>query len=641
MESSYREKGDTWPKVLLYNSQNCAPGQRAMRHKYYGVWQPHSWQDYLHQVKRWALGLAALGFQAGDRLMIIGDNAPQWYHAYLAAQSNHGLPVGLFSDLSPQEIRHIAADCRVRFAVVEGQEQVDKLLEVRESLPFLEKIIYWGYKGLAHYQEDFLVGYRELLDLGEKFETKNPGVFESNVKSGRADDPCSIVYTAGTTGPAPKGAVHTFRSLRASAQCLLELDLWTGEDNLVPYLPPVWITEQWVGIGCHLLAAGTLNFAEAAETQQRDSRETSPSIVIAGARLWESQAVSVRTRILGADALKRLAYRLLMPIGYRLAEKKYNQGRPGLGLKAMYGLADLLLFRSLKSSLGLSNARICYSTGALLGPEVLRFYHALNIPLKSIYGTTEGGALSGAGPDWLHPETIGRPFPEAEIEINPEGGLAYRHPGAFKEYYQDPETTAEALKDGWFNSGDAAMVRDDGHLVFMGRTRDLLDLPGGRRISPQAVENRLRFSPHIKDAWVVAGPGGSFMAAVVVIDYNNVSLWAGEKRVEFDSFAQLAQSPEVYQLVGQEIERINRTLPDGTRIGKFVNLHKEFDPDEGELTRTRNLRRGFLEDRYRRLTEAIQSQKAEARLEALEQGAGGRTGAVERLRIQSVKGVGG
>lgn len=639
MELRYRDKGDTWPKVLLYNAQNCDSRKRAMRHKYYGVWQPHSWQDYHLQVKRWALGLMALGFEPGDRLMIIGDNAPQWYHAYLAAQSNHGLAVGLFSDLSPEEVSYIAADCKVRFAVVEGQEQVDKLIQVRESLPFLEKIIYWGYKGLAHYQEDFLIGYRELLALGREYEAKNPGVFERNVESGQADDACSIVYTAGTTRTSPKGAVHTFRSLRASTECLLELDPWSEEDNLVPYLPPVWITEQWTGIGCHLLTAGVLNFAEAAETQQRDSRETSPSIVIAGARLWESQAVSVRTRVLGADALKKLAHRLLMPLGHRLAETRYKRTRPGPGLKALYLVADLLLFRAIKSSLGLSNARICYSTGALLSPEVLKFYHALDIPLKSIYGTTEGGALSGAGPDQLDFETIGSAFPGTEVRIGPEGELHYRHPGVFMGYHEDPESTAEVLQDGWFKSGDTAMVREDGYLVFIERTRDLLELSGGRRVSPQSVENRLRFSSYIKDAWVLAGPGGGFLAAVIVIDYNHASQWAGERRVAFDSFAQLAQSPEVYDLVGRDIERVNQTLPAEAGIGKYVNLHKEFDPDEGELTRTRNLRRGFLGDRYRYLIEAIHGGKAEVRLDAPGEEPGGQAGAVKKLRIQSVKGV--
>jgi len=639
MEPSYREKGDTWPKVLKFNSQNCDPRQRAVRHKYYGVWQPYNWQDYYLNVKRWALGLLALGFEPGDKLLLIGDNAPQWYYAYLAVQANHGLSVGLFPDLSPREVQSIAQNCEARFAVVEGQEQVDKLLQVKDSLPLLKKAIFWSYKGLAHYQGDLLIGYREVLALGEAFETEHPGLFEGNLEAGRADDPCAIVYTAGTTGAAPKGAVHTFRTLMASAEALLRLDPWSEQDNLVPHLPPVWITEQWIGIGCHLLASGTLNFAESAETQQRDSRETDPSIVVCGARLWESQAVLVRTRILGADALKRLAHRLLMPVGYRLAETKYGRGKPGFWLKALYRLADLLLFRSLKRSLGLSNARICYSTGALLGPEVLKFYHALNIPLKSIYGTTEGGALSGAGADQLDFETVGPALPGRELEIGPRGEITYRHPGVFVGYYKDREATAAVLRDGWFKSGDTAEVRDDGHLLFIDRTEDLLELPGGHRVAPQLIENRLRFSPYIKDAWVLAGPGESYLSAVIIIDYNNVSLWAGERRVAFDSFAQLAQSPEVYELVGEDIDRVNRTLPAKGQVKKYLNLPKEFDPDEGELTRTRVLRRTFLKDRYRYLIEAIYGDEAEALLDTPEGTQAGRAGAGERLRVQSVEGA--
>ena len=641
MEQVYQAKGDTWPKILKYNYEKYGDHRRAMRHKYYGIWQPYTWKDYYLNVKDLALGLLAFGFEPGDKVLIIGDNAPQWYYAELAAQANHGVSVGSFSDLLPLEIKYIAENSEARFAVVEGQEQIDKLLQIKDALPLLKKVIFWNYKGLAHYDEDILVGYREAITLGETYEAEHPGRFEQNVETGKADDICAIIYTAGTTGDAPKGAVHTYQTLRAGADYLLQLDPWSEDDNVVPYLPPVWINEQWIGIGCHLLSAGILNFAEAPETQQRDSRETGPSIVFYGARLWESQAAMVQARIFGADAIKRFAFRLLMPIGDKAAELKYRKQKPSLFWKMLYSFADIILFRSIKRSLGLSNARICYTTGAILSPDAFRFYHALNLPLKSLYGSTEGGALTGAKNDDIHFETVGPAHRGAEARISETGELNYRHPGIFVGYYKDPERTAAVLKDGWFYSGDSGFIREDGHVVFKDRVRDLVELDSGNTLAPQNMESRLRFSPFIKDAWVLAGPDRAYVSAIIVINYDNVSRWGGQKRVAFTSFAELSQAPEVYELVRQDIDRVNHTVPAGSRVRKYVNLHKEFDPDEGELTRTRKLRRAFLEERYRKLIDAIYSEKTVAPIEAKVGYRDGQTGTIKTtINIESVEGVG-
>lgn len=632
MEQDYQ--GDTWPKILKYNCEKYGDQHRAMRQKHYGIWRPHTWKDYFLKVKHLALGLLALGFEPGDKLLIIGDNAPQWYHAQLAAQANRGVSVGLFSDLLPPEIQTAAQKCEVKFAVVEGQEQVDKLLKIRPKLPLLTKIIYWNYKGLAHYNNDILMGQREVLELGETYDAQHPGIFDQNLAAGKADDVCAIIHTAGTSGAAPKGAVHTYRSLRAASENLLKLDSWSENDNVVPYLPPVWINEQWLGVGCHLLSGCTLNFAETSETQQRDSRETGPSIVFYGARLWESQAAMVQARLLGADALKRFAYRRLMPVGYRSAELKYAGQKPGPGLRLGYKLADIFLFRSIKKSLGLSNARICYTTGAILSPDAFRFYHALKLPLKSLYATTEGGPLSGAAGDEIHFATVGPAHEGSEIDISAGGEIKYRHAGAFAGYYQDPEKTAAVMQDGWFLSDDHGFFREDGHLVFVERLNDIMTLPGGEKLSPQLIESRLRFSPYIKDAWVMAGPKGAYVAAVIIIDDVNVGRWAGQRRVSFSSMAELSQAPAVYDLVMEDIQRVNKTLPAGCGLKKYVNFHKEFDPDEGELTRTRNLRRGFLEERYRELIDAIYSDEREVSLKPRDE----RAGSIETtLRIQWVK----
>ncbi len=633
------DKGDTWPKVLKYNHEKYGDSRKAMRHKRYGIWQPYTWKDYYLNVKYLALGLLSLGFAAGHKLLVIGDNAPEWYYAELAAQAIHGASVGLYADSIPPEIKQIAENSDARFAVVENQEQVDKMLLTNEELPLLKKVIYWNYKGLAHYNHLILMGYREVLELGEKYETEHPGLFEECVRTGKADDVCAIIYTAGTTG-APKGAVHTYRTMRAASEYYLHLDPWYEHDNIVPYLPPVWITEQCLGIGCHLLSANILNFAEAPETQQRDTKETGPSIVIYGARLWESQAAMVQARIIGTDAIKGLVFRLLMPIGYKVADLRLQRKKPGAFQRLLYSLADIALFKAIRSSLGLSNARICCTTGSVLSSDALRFYHALNLPLKTLYGTTEGGPLAGATNDDIRLETVGPARKQAEVRVTENGELVYRQPAVFVGYSKDSQKTAEVLRDGWFYSGDSGFIREDGHVVFQDRMGELVDLANGDKLAPQFIEARLRFSPYIKDAWVLAGPRRAYISAIIVINYDTVSRWAGQRRVAFSTFAELSQKPEVYELVKHDIDRVNSALPLGSKVEKYVNLYKEFDPDEGELTRTRKLRKRFLEERYRELINAIYRDKTEVPIKARVTYRDGRTGTIKtNLTIKSAGGA--
>jgi long-chain acyl-CoA synthetase len=638
MEQVSRDKGDTWPKILTYNYEKYGDTQRAMRYKHYGIWQPYTWKDYYLNVKYLSLGLISLGFEPGDKLLIIGDNAPQWYYAELAAQASHGVSVGVYSDLVPLEIKYLAENCEASFAIVEDQEQVDKLLQIKDELPLLKKIIYWSYKGLAHYDHPILIGYRQLQQIGKQYAEGHPGLFEQNVAAGKADDVCALVYTSGTTEAEPKGAVHTYRTMRAGADYFLQLDPWQEIDNIIPYLPPAWMTEQWFGIGCHLLSGGTLNFAEATETQQRDTRETGPSIVFYGARRWESQAAMVQARMRDADAIERFVFRLLMPIGYRMADSKFQKKNPGLFCKILYSLADNILFRPIRASLGLQNARICYTTGAILSSDAFRFYHALNLPLKSLYSSTEGGTLTGAGNDDICLDTIGPCHQGTEVKITDRGEILYRQPGTFIGYYKDPEKTAEVLQDGWFYSGDSGFIREDGHVVFVDRLANLVELKSGDKLAPQFIESRLKSSPYIQDVWVFAGPERNYASAIIIINYNHVSRWAGQRRLAHASFAELCQKPEVYELVKQDIDRINSTLPPGSRVRKYVNLHKEFDPDEGELTRTRQLKRTALEERYRGLINAIYSDMAEVLIEARVGHQDGKTETIKTaLHIRSVE----
>ena len=639
MERLFAEKGDTWPKVLKHNYEKYGDTRRALRHKHYGIWQPYTWKDYYLSVKSLALGLVSLGLKAGDKVLIVGDNGPQWYYAELAAQADHGVPVGAYSDLTPGEIKYIAESSDAAFAVVQDQEQVDKLLQVKETLPQLKKVIFWSYKGLAHYKDPVLMGISEVVERAEQYEKEHPGLFERSVESGKADEVCAIIYTSGTTGEKPKGAVHTYKTLRAGAEYHLALDPWVEDDNIVPFLPPVWINEQWLALGCHLLSACTLNFAEGPETQERDAREIGPSIVFRGARVWESQAATVRARISSADPIKRFAFRLLMPMGNRMAEASYKKQRFGLFQRMVYRAADATLFEPIRHSLGLQKARICYTTGTILSAEAFKFYHALNLPLKNLYGSTEGGALCGARNDDIRLDTIGPAYKGTEVRVTDDGEIVYRQPGTFVGYYKDQEKTSEVLRDGWFHTGDSGFVREDGHIVLIDRLKDLVRLANGVTLGPQEIESRLRFSPYIKDAWVLAGPEGLYASAIIVIDYNNVGKWAGERRVPYSTFTELSQRPEVYELIKRDIDRVNPTLSPGSRVRKYVILHREFDPDEGELTRNRRLRRAFLEKRYGEIIEAIYSDRTEAPVEVRAGHSDAATGAIKTtLRIESLEG---
>jgi long-chain acyl-CoA synthetase len=400
------------------------------------------------------------------------------------------------------------------------------------------------------------------------------------------------------------------------------------------------MAEQWFGIGCHLLSASILNFAESPETQQRDTSETGPSIVFYGARIWEHQAAMVQARILGADAIKRFTFRMLMPIGYKMVDLRIQKKDAGLFRKILHAAAETAILRPIRKSLGLTNARICYTTGSMLCPEVFRFYHALDLPLKSLYGSTEGGFLTGAQNDDISLETVGPVHKGTEIRVTDNGELICRQPGIFVGYYKNPDETAAVLKEGWFFSGDSGLIREDGHVVIAGRAKDLVELSGGDMLAPQFIESRLRYSPYIKDAWVLAGPDGNYVSAIIIINYDTVGRWAGQRGVAYTTFAELSQAPEVYDLVRQDIEKVNVALPFGLRMRKYVNLHKEFDPDEEELTRTRKLRRAFLEERYRELINAICDDKTEVPIESGVTHRDGRTGIITTtLSIKSVEGV--
>jgi len=628
---------DTWPKVLQYNSAQYGAHSKAMRYKHYGIWQSYSWQEYLANVKYLALGLYSLGFRAGSKLLIVGDNSPEWYFAELAAQCNRGMSVGLYSDLSAAEIEHIARECGADFAMVEDQEQADKMFLIHERLPELKTVVYWRYKGLSDHGHQGFLGLREVLENGRRYEADHPGSFEEGIAAGKADDACAIVYTSGATGDAPRGALHSYRSLMSGAERYRELDHLTHKDALACALPPAWLMEQLLAFGCHLLSGGTVNFAESSETLQDDMREIAPSVVLYDPRLWESQTGSVQARLRGASLLKRSISGWLMPVGLRVTDARYEKRTPGLGLRLLNMLADLLVFRQIRDSLGLPKARVCYTSGSTLAPETLRFFHALKVPLKNIYGSSEAGAVTGAADGIQSPGTVGTVNPGVELRVDDRGEILVRHPGVFLGYYNDSETMAHVMDGGWVRTGDSGRISGDRELVFVDRLEDLILLPCGDILAPQDIESRLKHSPYIRDAWVVAGQDCRYVSAVIIIDAHNTGRWADKRKVTYTTFGDLSQKPEIIELVEEEIALVNGGLPPTQRVERYVNLHKEFDPDECELTRNRKLRRAFLRKRYPDLIRALGGDDASVEVEAEFTYQDGRTGKIRTaLQIATV-----
>jgi long-chain acyl-CoA synthetase len=628
---------DTWPKVLEHNGACFGARSKAMRYKHYGIWQSYSWQDYYLNVKYLALGLLSLGFKPGNKLLIVGDNSPEWYFAELAAQCDRGVSVGLYSDLSAAEIEYVAKDCEVEFAMVEDEEQADKIIQIRDRLPALKAVVYWRYKGLGKQQDGVFVGLRHVVDRGRRYEEEHPGVFEENVAAGKAGDFCAIIPTSGTTGDGPKAAMHSYASLMAGATCYRDLGGLRSKDDLACYLPPAWITEQWLAFGCHLLCGGTLSFAEGPETQQEDVREIAPSLVLYNSRLWESLAGQVQAKMRGASLLKRLATRWLMPVGYALADLDYAKRKRGLLRRLLGVFADLVVFRPIRDSLGLPRARVCYTSGSKLSPEAMRFFHALKIPLKNTYGSAEAGSITGAADEVQSPGTVGVVNRGVEIRVTEQGEILARHPGVFLGYYGDPSLTGKVVRDGWVHTGDKGYLNADQELVFVDRLSDVITLPCGDSFAPQDIESRLKYAPYIKDAWVLAGQDCDYVTAVIIIDAATTGKWADKRKIAYTTFGDLSQKPEVYQLIDQEILAVNQGLPESQRVKRYVNLHKEFHPDEFELTRNHKLRRAFLTKTYPELMRALGGDRETVEVEAEFTYQDGRTGKIKTaLKIATI-----
>ncbi len=622
-------EGITLPKLLQEAMEKFGEDRVAQRRKDFGIWQEYTWKEYWEKVKFFALGLMSLGFKRGDKLAIIGDNDPEYYWAQFAAQAAGGATIPIYTDAMYSEIIYIIDHSDSTVVVGRDQEQVDKVLKVQEDgeLPKVKTIIYWDAKGLWNYDVPGLHNFDDVLQLGQKYEKEHPGVFEESVEKLKEGDLAFIMYTSGTTG-SPKGAMLSHKNLIFDSACFAGVQGWTQKDEYLSNMSPAWITEQLIGVGGSLLSGMTVNFPEEPETIEEDTREIGPSVIFYGARLWESVASTIQMKISDSSGIKKFFYYRCLPIGVKVHDAALQRKEVNFFWKALYKLSWLIMFRPLLDKLGLLNVKHCYTAGALLSPESFRFIHALGLNLKQAYGTTECGMALGHTKLIKH-QTIGEPFPGVEMELSKKDGeILVKSPGVFLGYYKNEEASKACMEGGKFHTGDAAVFDEDRQVVFMDRAKELLDLPDGTKFSPQFIESTLRFSPYVRDAMCLGGKDKPFVSVIMIIDYANAGKWAEGHRITYTTFTDLSQKSQIYDLIQKDVERVNKLLPEAAKIRRFLNLHKEFDPDESELTRTRKLRRGFMEQRYKRLVDAIYSDKKDIQMGAQVKYRDGRTGVI-------------
>ena len=595
-----------------------------------GIWHRYNWADYYQRVKYFSLGLVSLGLKKGDVVCIIGDNEPEWFWGEFAVQAAGGIATGSFVDSIPSELKYIANHSGARFALVNDQEQTDKFLDFSEELPALQKIIYWDPKGLGNYDDPRLLSFNRVIEMGEAYDRANPGVFGQNIAAVQPDDTAFIYYTSGTTG-LPKGALLTHRALVNTARGFVSVYPLDGSDNLVSNFPAAWVGDSYFATIPHLLTGARLNFAEEPETIAEDTREVGPDFAIYGPRQWESLVSEIQVKITDAHPLKRFFYRLLMPVGYKMAEFKFNDSEPGPFWSALYFVAYMLLLRPLKDRLGLSNVRFAVTGSSVLSLDTFKLIHAMGIELRQTYASTEAGFISSHTKGDIDFQSVGRPALGVEVRLSADGELLVRSDCTFTAYLGEPEKTALIKRDGWVHTGDAVNISDKGHLIFLDRLEHMGTLVSGAKYAPQYIEGRLRFSPYIKDAMVIGGKDKSFVAAMINIDFAMVGKWAERRGIAYTTFVDLSQKQEVADLVKKDLVRVNGYLPELSRVKRYMLLHKEFDPDEAELTRTRKLRREFMEIRYKPVIDAIYSGEGSLTVDASVTYRDGRKGTVSTL----------
>jgi len=636
----------TFPRLLLEHAQR-RPQAPAMREKAYGIWQTLTWAELAHMVEAIACGLHQSGLQRGEHLVVIGANRPRLYATMLAAQSLGAVPVPLYQDAVAAECVFPINNAEVRFVVVEDQEQVDKMLEVREQCPQLSHIWYDDPRGLRNYDQPGLAGLDELIGAGSAHAKAHPQLFSSQVEQGQPADVAAMFFTSGTTGN-PKGVVHTHSTLINRASVGAAFDKLTDRDEVLAYLPPAWIGQNIFSYAQWLVTGYVVNCPESGSTVTIDLKEVGPTYYFAPPRVFEGLLTSVMIRMEDAGALKREMFHACMSVARRVGPDLMDGKPVGLLDRIKYQIGNLLVYGPLRNNLGFSRVRVAYTAGEAIGPDLFSFYRSIGINLKQLYGSTETAVFVCLQPDHeARADTVGVPCEGVEIKLSDTGEVLVKSPGLLKEYYKNPKATEEVLSaDGWYHTSDAGFIDASGHLKIIDRVKDVGRLKGGAfdgaMFAPKYVENKLKFFSHIKEA-VAFGDGREKVCVMVNIDFEAVGNWAERRNLPYAGYTDLAQKPEVYELIRDCVEKVNADLSRddllaGSQVSRFLVLHKELDADDGELTRTNKVRRGFIGEKYRVLVDALYGGKSEQYIETQVKFEDGRTGSVSAtLKIIDAK----
>jgi long-chain acyl-CoA synthetase len=613
---------DTMPKLLLHNA--AAFGARpAMRHKDLGIWQTWSWAQMLEEIRAFSVGLAEIGLNRGDKFTIVGSNRPRLYWAMCAGQAIGAIPVPVYADAVADEMAYVLAHAEVTLAVVEDQEQVDKVIAVSDRLPSLRQVVYDEPRGLKEYDHSRLIAFEDVQSIGRKKLANDPDClpqWQAGIAAGKGSDLSVILYTSGTTGRS-KGVMLTYENTIISARNANAFDRLDEKEEVIAYLPLAWVGDYIFSYVQAYAAGYCVNCPETAETVLQDRREIGTTYAFAPPRVYENLLTLTMVRMADAGAIKRRVFDFFIAFAGRWGEKILDGANVPLGVRLLYRLGDLLVYGPLKNQFGLTRIRIGYTAGEAIGPEIFRFYRGIGLNLKQLYGQTEASVYITAQPDGeIHPDTVGKASPDVEVKISDAGEVLFRSPGVFAGYYKDPDKTAEVrTPDGWVRTGDAGFFDPKtGQLRIIDRAKDVGRLKDGTVFAPKYIENKLKFYPNIREA-VAIGGGRDFVCAMINIDLTAVGSWAERNNVVYASYQELAANPRVYDMIARHIDEVNRSLADeeimaGAQIRRFLILHKELDADDGELTRTQKLRRGHIIDRYAPLVEAFHDGSTEAQI---------------------------
>ncbi len=597
----------TVPRLFRETAQKY--GDRvAMRKKEYGLWHDISWTDYYRQAKYVGSALISMGLEKGDCVSIIGDNCPEWVIIDLGIQCAGGVAVGVYSTNAWPQVEYVVQNSESKFFFVENEEQLDKWLHFRDNAPLLEKVIVWDLEGLRHFEDPMVITYDDILELGRQVVEKEPDLFEKRTNEVTPEDLSVLIYTSGTTGP-PKGAMLTHRNVTWMGGAVQSGVPIEDTDDALSFLPLCHVFQRLFSVFVHITYGGVVNFVESLDTITDNMREISPTVAIAVPRIWEKYLSAIYIRMSDATWFKRLVFGIALKIGQKRTTLKMNFKTVPFYLEALYQLAYFVVFRKLKERLGFERMRVAVSGGAPISPDVLHFFQSIGFNLIEGYGQTEGTSVTCVSRiGRLKFGSVGPPLTGVEVKIAEDGEILVKSPGVFKGYYKDPEATAETIKDGWLYSGDVGEIDEDGYLKITDRKKDIIVTAGGKNITPQYIENKLKFGSYINDA-VIIGDKRKFITALVMIDEDNVVKYAQDNKIQFSTYKDLTQSPDIIKLIQGEMDNVNDTLSRVEQVKKFTILPKKLYEEDGEVTPTMKVKRKYVNEAFSDLIEAMYKRK--------------------------------